>query len=743
MAASVLLNFANSVEFTPTDPLIGMVRTGARLLSYDLLSVGTFCRKDTERSGYIRKQVAALRNMLEERRLSSEDHGERIRLMILLDYIPWQFLKPDAVGKDDSFDAAFPTLKLEFVKSIVEEIFGKKNPLLRRLDYIIIYVDDNKDEERSMRYREASYHGFFTKFSREEWISKDVINVNSHRADVLAAMKNPDASMLLTDPSISGLYCGFSSKLEVVIEKIEDTLKKIGKVAAFEQLIDPLRKVKTVRDFQMMDYDRELKTAIMEAAGLGALRFRDSTYFIVNHRRFIKTQENKDNIALKSLIQLLSTMDDETYLSQFRPIGENDFHKLFILHDPETNDIQIDRLKQYRLDLTDFGVQLGGDGWSYPGGQLAGMTWNASREVSYFVYLPREVNAEGSHESQNETMRQGSRENERQFQRARRVPFFFGSGPGDWQWYHEVLRRFNECLAFEDSYDRLNIDSLTRMSDSEFPKEQVTSNFGELGTRIDSFTTTDIESSVDYDAYILARKEKLDELRGKAEDLKRSLVKLGFRSRFLWIAALSCLAFTGCYAYHFFTAGEAETPAWIGAGFLAACIAVILGVVISQGIVKEKINAVYREIDQIFESLRKIAKEHIESVNKLVREMNEADANRKTLSEMKVKYDQWKRHNKKVEIWVNYVRNMVLLLDSYLTDLEIRNTVQEESKEKNVWRINEVMLEGKPVVVEQIRTKDIYQDMKPKVEIANQNKVNDIEHVTSFIAHFTFDCVQK
>ena len=116
MAASVLLNFANSVDFTPTDPLIGLVRTGASLLAYDQLSVETFSRKDSERKDHIWRKVVELRNVLEDRSLSFADRGERIRLIILLDFSPWKFLKPK-FPEDVEFDAAFPTLKLDFVKS--------------------------------------------------------------------------------------------------------------------------------------------------------------------------------------------------------------------------------------------------------------------------------------------------------------------------------------------------------------------------------------------------------------------------------------------------------------------------------------------------------------------------------------------------------------------------------------------------------------------------------------------------
>ena len=146
MVASVLLNFTNGVDFIPTDPLMGMVRTGARLLSYDPLSIGRFhdMGTDDEKHEYIKKKVAQLRNMLENRSLSSEDQGERIRLIVVLDFKPWGFLKQnDSMESNDSeenveFDAAFPSLKVDHIIKTINDVFGSKNPLIERMDFDIL-----------------------------------------------------------------------------------------------------------------------------------------------------------------------------------------------------------------------------------------------------------------------------------------------------------------------------------------------------------------------------------------------------------------------------------------------------------------------------------------------------------------------------------------------------------------------------------------------------------------------------
>lgn len=742
MAASVLLNFANSVDLAPTDPLIGMVRTGASLLSYDLLSVETFSKKNNERSGQIRNKLSDLLNILENRTLSSEDQDERIRLIFLLDYNPWDFLRPENNFDADDFDAAFPSLKVEFIKSLVQDVMGPKNPLLRRFDYIFIFIDDIPDEDRSARYKLASYHGFCKTGHSKIWLSAESFQLNKLRNEILEKMNNPDSGQLLTDSSVSTAYKEFEKQLSSALSIIKHWLEKIGKDEIFDDKTRNLFRLKTIEDFQKKDFDYLLQTIIMNCAGLGAERFRDCTFFITNMRQSVMSSRNKDLIALKSLIQLLCTINDEDYKNIFRPVDDNDFHKLLIMTEPNENHIRTDVLLQYQHDLSALGVAIGGENWCNSEGKFTGMSWDPSKEVQYHVYLPKEVNIEGSHESSNDAIDTESNEKEKWFKKVRRVPFFFGKTPDDWGWYLQVVQAIHSCRSFEDGNNRPLVESLTRIDDSELPKELKTTTYGELKLLIEQASATDIVSMVDYESYIFNRKKKIDELGEKIEEMKKELKKLGFRSRAFLIAILSCLVFILCYAFHFFYT-ETEQPLWITAGLSVFILSLIIGMIIAQYSIKVKINSIYHDIDFIFENLRKLAKDYLQSVYKLVTEMNKADANRKTLSEMKAKYSEWKKRNKKVENWVKYIRDMKSLLDDVMRLLLLSENRQVDNSDEKAIKVNESVLDSKPSIIAPIRSKDIYNDMHPIIVVSNQNKENSIQGTTSFLSQFDFTCVQR
>ena len=737
MAASVLLNFANGINFTSTDPLIGLVRTGPRLLSYDQFSVTTFSKNDSERKKQIWRKIAELRNMLEDRSLSTEDQGERIRLIILLDFTPWSFLKPVHASAD--FDAAFPTLKLDYVKAQVEESFGKKHPLLSRFDYIYIFLDDDSDQARFKHYRLSAYHGYCRIGVDDNWLSKEDLQLNRYRDEALGKLDNPDAALPITDTKVRSAYDEVQNKLHETETVIKKYLSMIDKDRAFDNGLRNLFDVKTVSDFEKINYNHLLQSLIREIAGFGSSRFRDSTCIFTTLRQSIASLQCKDSIAMKSLIQLLCTMDDEQFMTQFRPKDGNDFHKLFIMNGPKDNHLRTDTLLQYYQDITLLGKQLGGEKWDEEKGELKGMNRSSEDTVSYYIYSPCEVNTEGAHRAQNKAVGTEGNKKEKMFREKRRVPFFFGATATDWKWYREVLASLNTCLSFEDDHDRAKTEEQKRATDSDFTKSlQKDVTYGELRDRIEKYPDIEIKSDIDYATYIENRDSDIEELKKKSEHLKRVLVRLGIRSRFLWIAVLSCLVFLLCFSFHFIYTKDDTYGMIVPIGFGAFVVILLIAMFIAQWIVAKRIRVVYREIDDLFSHLRKLADDHIESVNKLTMLMNQADADRKTLAEMKELYARWKKYNKKVEIWVNYTRSLKLLLEDTLKYLGEKGIESEGNL-----NIDSSILNGKPSVVSQIWTKDIYKDMKPKVFISNQNKENTIKNATSFISMFEFEIVQK
>lgn len=741
MAASVLLNFANGIDFMPTDPLIGMVRAGASLLAYDQLSVETFSRESNKQKEQILTKVSELRNILEARSLSSADKGERIRLIILLDFAPWLFLKPHG-DEGTGFDAAYPSLKLDHVKNTVQSVFGSKNKLLPRFDYNVIFLDDTSDEARTRKYWQSAYQGYAKGAALNGWVSSSNVQLNQKRDEALNRMESPDASLLLSDPSVNPFFRAFQKELDETVSLIKNRLKQVGRERDFEAAVRALFEPETVDAFRRMDYNGRLLSAVQEVAGLGASRFRDCVCVFMNYRLSVKTQKTRDDIVLKSLLQLLCTMGDEDYKQQFRPLDDSDFHKLLLLAEPDEDEIRVDALEHYRQDIARLGAVLGGSDWNNPGGKLTGMNWDSTSDVTVNIYTPHNPEGQGAHASKNSEAKDLSRDREKQFRQQRRVPFFLGSGPGDWHWFQQVTRALNECLTLEDHSLGLLTESPTRAGDSEFIKKETTTNFGNLGTAISNFSIADVESKVDHDRYLLERKQQVEKLRQMSEQMRTALVKLGFRSRMLWIAFLGSIFFTICYAFHFIYEGRPENLYLVAAGFLAILLLFGCSMVIAHGIISGKIQSVYQEIDTVLDAIRKLDQEHLESVNKLVTDMSTVDAQRKTLSEMKEKYGEWKIHNKKVQQWVNYVRNLELILSNYLMNLGVKELHAGGAQGNSVLRLDDTVLSGKPAVIGQIRVMDCYSDMRPQITLLNQNKHNTIEGVTCFVSHFRFECVQ-
>ena len=740
MAVSVLLNFANGIDLTPSDPMIGILRAGARPLSYDSLSVETFSRNDFEREKQIGRIIVDMWNMLENRSLSMEDKGERIRLMVILDFTPWLFLK--SVDSSDKFDASFPSLKLEYIKRTIEETFGRKNSLLNRFDYIFIFTDDSSDSERSKCYHFAAYHGLCINGVSNRWLCKDHIQLNKLRDEILIKMKSPDASLLLTKSDVQAVYSRFLTKLQDTINHVRQYMCMIGREKLFDAGINSLFDIKTVEEFKNTDYDNILLSLVREVAGIGSSKFRDCTCFILNQRQTPASQQCFDGIVLKSLIQLLCTIDDNQFETQFRPSDQNDFHKLFIMSDSLSNHLRIDALLQYNNEIILQGIKLGGEEWDNPKRKLTGMMWKSDKEVEYFIYSPRESNVEGSHKSSNEAIDTEGNEKEKKFKKDRRIPFFFGVSPSDWSWYRRVLSSLNDCLKFEDGHSRPLVEERKKLHDEDFPATKISSNYGELGVAIHNMSTKQIESSVDYNAYLKARENLIEELKELSENnLKFEMVKLGFLSRTVVISAVATIIFTICYAFHFLYTKETALFSFIPLSILLFLVILFIAAIIAQWKTKERILDVYRKIDSVFYDMRMLAKNHLESVKDLVQKMNFADADRKSMSEMKAKYNEWARHNKKVEVWINHTRALKYLIDDTLRYLDIK--VDYSENKKDISGIDDSVFDGKPTVFPQIWSKDFYTNMKPKILIANQNKENTITDVTSFVSYYEFVIVQK
>ena len=732
MAASVLLNFANGINFTIVDPYMGLVGTGDQLLSYTTLSTGKFEEEDSMRVKFIDLRISILRQMLENRKLSENDQTERIRLFTILDFKEWGFLKQD---KDpDDFDSSFPSLKVDYVKAVIAKAFGADSPFLNRFDYNFIFIDSCDNDEKSKRYRLTAFNGYCSQGSHPDWISKVNHRVlNQLRDDTLDKMGSPDDSLLLTDAKVAPVYRSFQIKLNEMVDLFAKTMSRLGVGEQFRKEVEAAIALQTISEFVEFDFDNVLFGTVRRLVGLADERFRDCAFVFMNLPIGINTAAQcKGEIVLKSLIQLMITMKDDDYKSQFRP-RSIEVQKMLNLEDVDADSINSDVLWKLYHD-NEATIK-----------KLRAMSWDDSKMVDYTIYKPQKSNPKNSHEEMNDALSAESAKKRHAFIEASSIPFFFGKHIGDWSWYNKVMEVYNDLLDFESGNDRPYYDNLTKPQQKKFDTDYGKCTYGELKTLRDEKANSikSINSSVDYDSYIAKRKEKLNDLAGRRDDLKHALTKLGFRSRLLWITTIASLAFTLCYAYHFMFGNNFNSPVWIAACFLAMGVICVLSSLIAQLIVRGKIKKVIIEIISTLEEMRVLKDDYNKKVVQLAHDIDEADANRKTLAEMDSLLDEFESRSKRVELWMKFFdeqHGMNRIIKDNAKYLQARET--QEPYDDN-WNLFDEVLLGVPSIPAAIRMRNYYQNMKHKMRIINLQREIKFEGVTCFVSVFNFTCVQN
>ena len=721
MVVSILLNFSQNIEFQKTDPLMGIVTACDKLLFYNSLSVGRF--QYDKKDQFIQKKIANLRNVLENRSLSSEDREETIRLIVVLDFNVWDILDPHPEqDKDEATQSllGLPALKVNYIKTKVEEIFGERNPLLKRLEYDFTFVHD--DDERSPFFREVMYNGYGGDLIENSWISHGSLEVNGEKVP----SNGQDRNLSLENNLVCNDYNRFQNKCVDVIDAVRRKLEPLGLEEKFNLSIDAkLKDVKTLGQHWDFDYDFALRSAVSEVVGLKATQNKDSVFFVIRVKKSPAALKCEDETKLKSLIQMLCTIDEEDHEKVFGRIVSSSTPKLFILCDTIKNK-QV--FAELRKNVVDFRAELNG------------FVWKDTLEVEYNEYELPDNESSDSHDEHNKEVNDIRQTQRQDFWRKSRIPFFFGKKEGDWNWYMRVLNALNKTFLFEMENNSPLHDNLTRVTDEELRSDLNKTTYGMLKERRDDLLKTDVrvESNVDFEEYITERKKNIKNLGSAIAKLKTEMVKLGFCSCLIWIALLSSLAFTLCYAYHFFYNEFEDSPIWIGAGFLAVALFFLVGSIWARGKVKSKIKGVYAEIRSVYEGIDKLQDEYLESVRELDRQMKEADAHRKTVAEVMEKIEEFDSHNKKVELWEAHFDGMVKSLDDIIDNLKIDEKPQSEKLS-----FDDKILGKYPVIPYSIWSQDIYMDTRPIVLITTNAMEKPIKKAVSFMQKYEFACEQE
>jgi hypothetical protein len=644
---SVLLNLTGKVAFERTDPLMDLVSGHGPFLFYDQLSLERFPLAQEEQEKYVKQLLVSLRNLLESRRLSAEDQGGKIRLHIILDLVGNFMHQPEQTY-------CFPAQKVCRFKEMVRSVFERDTYLLRRFDYCFIFLEcDSDDRRESDFYRLLAYNG--CDGVPDEWLTAEMMSVNASRDRFIASLHSPSDDLKLDDSAVQKQYAVFKKELDERVARIATMLAKAGVNTPFqENVLAACARLKTIGDVLICDFDSMLRSTVCSLLGLCASSSGDCSFIIFKHRTGTVSQRRADEMVLSSLLQLLGTMSDEDYQSVMGLLPSKAATMYIINASANANALNTEALNQLKETVAACLPKM------RRGGSLR---WTKDKTVSYKQYSAKNVDPIESnvYNELNEKADKKRKELYDEFLRLRKVPFFFGSSPGDWQWFNSVCAILDELFSFEGKHDRPIHDATRRITDEEMDCESKLSSYVELEDLQDRLQKEQTTSNplADLNSYLKEREISMEKFIALKNKLKTEMVKLGFASTTFWMALFCSLSVILCYAFHFFYMGNAENPIWIAACAAVVCLIVVIAAPIARSPIKSAIADVFNQInDCLIQELQGKQKAYLNTINRRISEQNKADIRKKNLDEVKGKLDEFNWHDLQVDLWEAHFASM-------------------------------------------------------------------------------------
>ncbi len=731
--SAILLNLTSKFAIGNSDPLISIISGDGSLLFYDRPPIDEFPSDPTLCQQYEQRLLANIRNLLEARSLSTQDNGERIRLIVTLDLLGGAFLADDPKKK------CFPAQKVRRFKQMMEQTFAEVNlqggteresPLLKRFDYCFLFLVDNMENKETLEFYENLAYDGYSGLTSEEWIGLNSMKLNEFRDEILNRMNVPDDKWLLTKADIKEHYETFTIKLTDDVKLVKERMDEADMGTEFEKLFyKKVNHIRTIEDFRTFDYEKTIASCVAELIGLCSSEFRNNyTFFFLRSEISTSRTSFKSEAYVASLVQFLATISSEHY-------------KKLLLSDKTTAPARVFSVDVLAEDNFDADAYASLENYLLEcRAKSETARWKEDVKVECAQYTLKATESEIK-DSQYQIRDNNSDELEKKHQaffNIRTVPFFFGSSIGDWNWYRQVTKSVDDFYDAEQEHERPIFKSPRRISDNEMEarKPERSLSYAEIKELIiqKNEAVKNLENSKvqDLNSYLEERRDLMKKLRERIDELKGELVKLGYLACLFWLGLFATLTFTLCYAYHFFSSGSTE-PVWLIAGCLGISVVVfILAAIVGQQRVKSKIKKLYLAIDIYYDQMNTNLQHYLEQVKNSAEQQNKADVERKNLDELQSKIIEFENHNKQVDLWVAHYDSMRKKLESTRMFLGKR-TVKNEEEESLELDDSDFNYPGAFPSLPYI----VCRQFSNKSVLFSNQQIR-VENVTSFVKHFTF-----
>lgn len=718
MGATILLNLTGKLSFEAADPLLSVVD----LLFYDRLSVQkppspSLFPPEGRMPGekHIRRLASTLSNLLEARALSEDDDGGRIRIIVTLDM-------------EEESQKCFPAQKARMIRLSIADVFGQNNPLLARFDYSFIFLAESAGHHKRDDFYCLLARDGYTGVGADEWIGS-FGNLDSLRDEVFSRISNAEDEWQVTDKRVCEDFAKFCEELEKEVNRIASRMDEAGLCDAFKALFrDRTQYVTTVGDFIRCDYDGILHDCVSQLIGFVADDFkRDCTFFVVATDSSTITTKRSYETFVSSLVQLLATMRKEDYKTLLQNVDINAPARIFTIGTPENIYFDKDAFTCLMKMVAD------------DSHLIRTSRWEKSQNVTYRVFVPKadDPRSIDSYRQLNDKYAEERQAIYCEWEKVKKIPFFFGRQVGDWNWYKRVVGAAEEIFLFESINDRPLYDPPQRITDDRISIKEEENTYAGLEEVITIMTkeAPQLTKVKDIDEYMKERHGLMDKMREGIDGLKREMVKLGYLSCLIWIGFFSCIAFTVDFCYHMLWYDNEESL-WL----VAECLGVIgllfvVSAIVARGAVKKKICAQYAIIDGAYRQMQENLRNYLNDINRRVKQQNEADVRRKNLDEINAKLDEFNSHNCQVDIWTAHYCAIAEKLSKTIKLLSLNPQPTfhyKKSRRPDDQQAVEDIRMSFPTLSEEVR--QAFADRTVKFT----NKGIEVSGVTSFVTHFKF-----
>lgn len=534
---TIILNLTCGLSFEESDPLMAVAVGSGILLFYDQLTVQRFPTERSQYKSHLESLLRNMRNLLESRSLSAEDTGGKIRVIVTLDLVGGLFEEASQAS------SCSPAHSASLFQQTAVGIFGQHNPLLSRIDFYYMFLED--------RLRTAP-----------AGVDRDYVATDSGN--------QPSENGILSRPNATLLKVKYSSSPA--------------------------------------------------------------------------PERRKDEIGIKSLILVLATYPVDNANRYFLGITNP---SLLVVGNIDHNAIDTSALQRLHAVLNNLC------------NQTIGWRWTKDAETSYqhFALKAHNTSEADPYKDVNSKLAEQRNGLRQEFRHTRRIPFFFDTHRGRWDWYLRTSEAADAMLQFEHDNPRPYFGGSSRVSENEMEATIRNCSYAQLEVEVDKLLhqASDGAAPEDLSAYFHDREQSLKQFTEQHEELKRQMPRLGYLYDIACISILLSVAFAISFAAHFLLHPSSQA---LPLSALLACVGAILvfcvGGIVAQRRLRRRISQIYFRMDSACNSLQTSVDTLLKQSRDRVNAQREADLRHRNLVEMQQKLNQFNQHNLQVDTWENY-----------------------------------------------------------------------------------------